>query len=146
MQWFEDLARTASLIAERLSPGGSFLATIFGPEGLQELHSGLAAVNPDAVSLPSDAFPDQARLQAIFSPHFAQVEIVEWRFRRSYPILADLLRHIRRTGTGGLRQGTALLDRPRVAALEKWFLKEYGECRVTYQVFLIHCTQGELKR
>jgi len=146
LQWFDDLERTAGLIAERLSPGGSFLATIFGPEGLQELHAGLAAVNPGGVTLPIDSFPDQARLQAVFSPHFARVEIEEWRLRRCYSTLADLLRHIRRTGTGGPRPGAPLLDRPRFAALEKWFLQKFGECRVSYQIFLIKCSQGEPER
>ncbi|NTV12713.1 MAG: alpha/beta fold hydrolase [Desulfobulbaceae bacterium] len=143
LQWFDDLGRTAGLIRERLNPGGTFLATIFGPEGLPELHAGLAAVNPGGVSMPSDTFPDQTRLQAIFSPHFAQIEIEEWRLLRHYPTLADLLRHIRRTGTSGPRQGAPLLDRPRFAALEKWFRQEFGECRVSYQIFLIRCSQGE---
>jgi malonyl-CoA O-methyltransferase len=142
MQWFDDLARTAGLLAGRLSPGGTFLATIFGPEGLQELHDGLAAVNPGGVTLPIDSFPDQARLQAIFSAHFSQVEIEEWRLLRCYPTLTDLLRHIRRTGTGGPRQDTPLLDRPRFAALEKWYLQEFGECRISYQIFLVKCLQG----
>lgn len=143
MQWFDDLARAAGLIAERLSPGGTFLATIFGPEGLQELHDGLAAVNPGGVTLPIDSFPDQDRLQAIFSTQFDQVEIEEWRLLRCYPTLTDLLRHIRRTGTGGPRQGEALLDRPRFAALEKWYLQEFGECRISYQIFLVKCSQGK---
>lgn len=146
MQWFDDLPSTASLIAEHLNPGGTFLATIFGPEGLQELHDGLAAVNPGGVTLPIDSFPDQARLQAIFSSHFSRVEIEEWRLLRCYPGLTDLLRHIRRTGTGGPRQGAALLDRPRFAALEKWYLKEFGECRVSYQIFLVRCTREEPAR
>lgn len=142
MQWFDDLERTANLISERLRPGGTFLATIFGPEGLQELHEGLAAVNPGGVTLPIDSFPDQARLQAIFSAHFTRVEIEEWRLLRCYPTLTDLLRHIRRTGTSGPRQGAPLLDRPRFAALEKWFVKEFGECRISYQVFLVRCAAG----
>lgn len=143
MQWFDDLARAAGLIAEQLNPGGTFLATIFGPEGLQELHDGLAAVNPGGVTLPIDSFPDQTRLQEIFSAHFSQVEIEEWRLLRCYPTLNDLLRHIRRTGTGGPRQGEALLDRPRFAALEKWYLQEFGECRISYQIFLVKCSQGK---
>lgn len=146
MQWFDDLERTAGLLAKRLKPGGTFLATIFGPEGLQELHAGLAAVNPGGVALPIDSFPNRERLQAIFSPHFDRVEIEEWRLLRCYPTLADLLRHIRRTGTGGPRQGAPLLDRPRFAALEKWYLKKFGECRVSYQVFLVRCLQGEAGR
>jgi len=137
LQWFDDLERTAALIAERLNPGGAFLATIFGPDGLQELHDGLAAVNHADVTLPIDAFPDQGQLQALFSPHFARVDITEWRLQRRYPNLTGLLRHIRRTGTGGPRQGAALLDRPRFAALEQWFIKEFGECRVSYQIFTV---------
>lgn len=143
MQWFDDLEHTAGLISERLHPGGTFLATIFGPEGLRELHAGLAVVNPGEVTtLPIESFPDQARLQVIFSTHFARVEIEEWRLLRCYPTLTDLLRHIRRTGTSGPRQGAPLLDRPRFAALEKWFVKEFGECRISYQVFLVRGTQG----
>ncbi|HSH12393.1 MAG TPA: methyltransferase domain-containing protein, partial [Desulfurivibrionaceae bacterium] len=142
MQWFDDLESTAGLISERLSPSGTFLATIFGPQGLQELHAGLAAVNPGGVTLPIDSFPDQARLEAIFSTHFARVEIEEWRLLRCYPTLTDLLRHLRRTGTTGPSQGAPLLDRPRFAALEKWFVKEFGECRISYQVFMVRCTQG----
>jgi malonyl-CoA O-methyltransferase len=146
LQWFDDLERAAALLAARLKPGGTFLATIFGPEGLRELHAGLAAINPGGVSLPIDAFPDQRRLQAIFSPHFARVEIEEWRLLRCYPTLADLLRHIRRTGTGGPSQGAPLLDRPRFAALERWFVEKFGECRISYQIFLVRCAQGEPNR
>jgi malonyl-CoA O-methyltransferase len=141
LQWFDDLGRTAELLAGRLNPGGLFLATIFGPEGLRELREGLAAVNPAPVSLPIDAFPDRQELEKAFAGHLTGVEIEEWRLLRRYPTLADLLRHIRRTGTGGPRQNTALLDRPRFAALERWFAEAYGEWCISYQVFLVKATK-----
>ncbi len=141
LQWFDDPEQALGRIARCLKSGGVFAASIFGPASLRELREGLTFVNPDEkVHLPVDDFLQQERLEASLAQHFTSVAVEEWLNRRTYKDLAQLLRHIRRTGATGPDRRTPLLDRPRFAALDRWFSQEIGEYRLTYQIFLVQGT------
>jgi len=141
LQWFDDLEQSLGRIAGCLKPGGFFAASIFGPATLRELRDGLAFVNPEIeIRLPVNDFPPQERLLTSLGRHFTSIAIEEWLNRRIYPDLAQLFRHIRRTGTTGPGRRTPLIDRPRFVALDQWFVEELGEYRLTYQIFLVSCS------
>jgi malonyl-CoA O-methyltransferase len=141
LQWFDDFDRALARIAGCLKPGGLFAACIFGPATLRELRDGLTFVNPEGeVHLPVDDFPPREQIEAGLEHHFTAVASEEWLSRRNYPDLSHLFRHLRRTGTTGPGRDQPLLDRPRLAALDKWFAEELGEYRLTYQIFLVRGT------
>jgi malonyl-CoA O-methyltransferase len=138
LQWFDDLDQALTRIAGCLTPGGLFAASIFGTATLRELRDGLTLVNPGGeIRLPVDDFPSRQRIEAGLEQNFGQVAVEEWLNLRRYPDLSRLFRHLRRTGTTGPGRNQSLLNRPRLAALDQWFLAELGEYRLTYQIFLV---------
>lgn len=139
MHWFDNLPRTSGLIAERLSAGGSLVCSIFGPATMTELQAGLSAIHGHQVTMPSALFPDLAELRAILTPLFTEVAIDEWQLVRHYPDLFNLLRNISKTGTAGWHPGHHLLSRGHLKELARWFIKTYGDCQISYQVFMVKC-------
>ncbi len=139
MHWFDDLAGTSRLISERLTPGGSLVCSIFGPETMREMREGLQTIHGRKVPVPSSYFPGQNDLKEIFSKLFATVEIEVWQIDRRYPSLTALLRQISKTGTAGWHPGQPLLNRHSLKELGKWFEDTHGGCRISYQVFMVKC-------
>jgi malonyl-CoA O-methyltransferase len=136
MQWFDDPALALAHAARSLADGGLFLASFFGPETLRELAEGLSAAFAVPVSLPAARFADRDRLARMAGAAFGQVAIEAEVYRRTYPCLRELLRHLRHTGTGGPHAALPRLTPGRMAKLEKWFM-DSGGGQVSYQVFFL---------
>jgi malonyl-CoA O-methyltransferase len=141
MHWFDDLAVTCRLIKDHLTDNGSLVCSIFGPETMQELHNALNTIHGRQISMPSQFFPDQESLRDILNNLFSKVEINEWSLVRHYSSLTALLKHISKTGTAGWHPGQPLLNRHNLPDLEKWFSANYGDCRISYQIFMVNCTK-----
>ncbi len=140
LQWFADLRRSIGNIAELLRPGGQLLATIFGAQTLQELSQGLTAVCGRDIGLAAHDFPGHQKLQKLLTRFFPQITIERTIIRRDYPSSLDLLMQIKKTGTGGWRPGKGIVfTRARLRNLDQWFTTRYGGCRVSYEIFLVHC-------
>jgi SAM-dependent methyltransferase len=141
MHWFDDLSTTCRLISDRLTGNGSLVCSVFGPKTMQELHSALNKIHGQRISMPSQLFPDQEALENIFNDLFGKVEIKEWNLVRHYPSLGALLKHISKTGTAGWHPGQPLLNRHNLPELEKWFVDSFGDCRISYQIFMVKCSK-----
>jgi malonyl-CoA O-methyltransferase len=139
MHWFDNLEYTAGLLAARLPAGGRLVGSIFGPETMGEMQAGLNAVHGQEVFSPAAFFPDRAELQKIFTRRFSEIAITEWLLVRRYPNLTSLLRNISKTGTAGWHSGRHLLNRRQLRELEQWFRATHGQCRITYQIFMLSC-------
>jgi len=140
LQWFVDLRRSFGNIAELLRPGGHLLATVFGDQSLQELSRGLTAVCGRDIGLAAHDFPGHKKLQSLLTCFFPKRTIERAIIRRHYPSSLDLLMQIKKTGTGGWRSGKGIVfTRARLQSLDQWFTKQYGGCRVSYEIFLVHC-------
>jgi malonyl-CoA O-methyltransferase len=140
LQWFVDLRRSFGNIAELLCPGGQLLATIFGVQTLEELSRGLTAVCGRDIALAAQGFPDHKQLHNLLTRFFPKVTLERSIIKRHYPSSQDLLMQIKRTGTGGWRSGKGIVfTRARLQSLDRWFAIQYGGCRVSYEVFHIHC-------
>jgi malonyl-CoA O-methyltransferase len=140
LQWFVDLRGSLGNIAKRLKPGGQLLATLFGPQTLQELGRGLAAVYDRNIGLAAHAFPGYEELRALLTCFFGQVHMERKIIRRCYPSSIDLLMQIKKTGTGGWQNGNRFMfTRSRLRSLDHWFAEHYGGCRVSFEIFQIHC-------
>lgn len=139
MHWFDNLETTTGAIADCLNDGGAMVCSIFGPETMGEMQAALEEIHGHKVAMPSALFPSQKELQKIFANLFTTVAIEEWRLVRHYPTLIDLLRNISKTGTAGWHSGQHLLNRRHLAELEQWFVKNYGDCRISYQIFMVRC-------
>jgi hypothetical protein len=139
MHWFDNLENTAGLIADNLTDKGSLICSIFGPETMGEMQTGLSAIHGNEVVMPSSFFPSYKELQKIFTGLFTVTEINEWQLVRQYPNLIDLLRNISKTGTAGWHPGQPLLTRHHLKELEHWFIKSYGHYQITYQIFMVSC-------
>ncbi len=139
MHWFDNLENTAGLIADRLTDNGALICSIFGPETMREMQTGLSEIHGKEVVMPSSFFPSHEELQKIFNSLFTKTEINGWQLVRHYPNLIDLLRNISKTGTAGWHPGQNLLTRHHLKELEHWFIKTYGHCRISYQIFMVNC-------
>ncbi|MDF1578687.1 MAG: alpha/beta fold hydrolase [Desulfobulbales bacterium] len=139
MHWFDNLPNSARLISEHLSDRGALICSIFGPETMREIKTGLSRIHGKEVVLPSSFFPDLTELSRIFSSLFSDIETKEQQLVRNYPNLLELLRNISKTGTAGWHPGRHLLNRRQIKELEKWFIDTQGGCRVSYQVFMVKC-------
>ena len=140
LQWFADLRRSIGNIADLLRPGGQLLATVFGAQTLQELNRGLTAVCGRDIGLAAHDFPGHQKLHNLLSCSFPQITIERAIIRRHYPSSLDLLMQIKKTGTGGWRSGKGIVfTRARLRSLDQWFTTQYGGCRVSYEIFLVHC-------
>ncbi|MBI5556849.1 MAG: malonyl-ACP O-methyltransferase BioC [Deltaproteobacteria bacterium] len=136
MQWFAAPGAAFCQAARSLAPGGIFLVSLFGPATLHELGEGLAEVVAESIALPAGQFPDGREIARLAGLCFSRVEVAERVYKRRYPSLRDLFRHIRKTGTGGYHPHLPLLTRSRQQRLEQWFLGR-GGYEVTYQVFFV---------
>lgn len=140
LQWFADHRGSLRNIAKRQPPGGQLLATVFGPQTLQELRLGLAAIFGRNIEMAAQAFPSYEELRTLLACFFAQVHIDRKILRRNYPSSLDLLMQIKKTGTGGWQTGKGFIfTRTRLQNLDQWFAKHYGGCLVSYEMFLVRC-------
>jgi malonyl-CoA O-methyltransferase len=140
LQWFVDLRRSFAHIAELLRPNGQLLATVFGAQTLQELSRGLTEVCGRDIGLAAHGFPDHQKLHNLLRSSFPKITLERAIMRRHYPSSLDLLMQIKKTGTGGWRAGKGIVfTRARLRSLDQWFKAQYGGCRVSYEIFLVHC-------
>jgi malonyl-CoA O-methyltransferase len=138
LQWFSDIDKALQNITRILTPGGSMLCSIFGPESLKELGQGLRAIQALAKSLTAQTFPQRQRLQKDLQANFQAGKVEEELIEKKYSSAHDLLLHIKKTGTSGWQQHMLQpLTSARIAKLDEWFKKNYGFCKVTYQVFFL---------
>lgn len=142
LQWFGDIDQALHNIGRILAAGGSMACSIFGPQSLQELGQGLAAIQAVPESLAAEEFPEAQGLQRALARYFHGGTVEEELLEKEYGSVHDLLLHIKKTGTSGWQQSMQQpLTPARVAKLDKWFASTYGACRVTYQVLFLHGTR-----
>ncbi len=146
-QWFLSLPRTLTRMASLLSGGGVLTFSFFGPGTYAELDHALcaaadghgrpsAAAGRDAPGVVAAAgFHTRDEIAESLSASFPHWEIEDRVYHQDFPTLADLLRNIRYTGTGG--GGPRESWTPgRLARVDAAYRERYGGIRATYQVFL----------
>ena len=142
IQWFGDVRSAVKRIAGLLLPGGGFVCSTFGPGTLCELGAGMASIFGERFHIPSARFPARNTLQQILLEYFDSVTVEEVCLTRRYDSLLGLLTQIRMTGTAGWQPSAPILTRRRLEKLSQWFARHKGGYEVTYQVFLVRCTNG----
>jgi len=136
LHWFEDLERTIQQYCRILSPSGSLLFTLFGPNTLFELNKTLSVFD-NKVCLPVNSFPKETTLQDFLSRAFNEWEVKELSLSRTYPDLLSLLRSLKSTGVAPrMATGPFVRSRARLLEIEKSYKKHFGAIRATYQVFI----------
>ena len=141
LQWFSNIDRTLADIARILSAHGTFLCAIFGPESLRELRQGLESIQAVSESLAAQKFPRRERLQSALDLYFSKGTVTEELIEKEYRSAHDLLLHIKKTGTSGWQPNMQQpLTPASVSRLDAWFEKNYGSCKVTYQVFFLQAS------
>jgi malonyl-CoA O-methyltransferase len=139
-QWFLSLSRTLARMASLLPRGGLLTFSFFGPETYAELdaalrESALPRGARDGERVAAAAFHSREEISDALSAAFPRWDVVERRYHQEFPTLADLLRSIRYTGTGG--GGARESWSPgRLARVEEAYREREGGIRTTYQVFL----------
>jgi malonyl-CoA O-methyltransferase len=139
-QWFLSLPRTLARMASLLPGGGLLTFSFFGPETYAELDaalrgSALRRGARDGDRVAAAAFHSREEISDALSAAFPDWDVVERRYLQEFPTLADLLRSIRYTGTGGggTREGWSP---GKLARVESAYREREGGIRTTYQVFL----------
>jgi malonyl-CoA O-methyltransferase len=137
LQWFEDLEGTIQQYCRILSPSGSVLFAVFGPNTLFELQRALRHVLCDKACLPANFFPKEAMLQASLSKAFTEWTVKELYLSRTYPNLLSLFRSLKRTGVApSMKAGPFVRSRAGILAIERSYKKHFGSIRATYQIFI----------
>jgi hypothetical protein len=126
------------VLARILEPGGAMSCSIFGPQSLKELGEGLSAMQTLKENLAARAFPGQEELRVALQDNFQESAFAEEFIEKEYRSVQDLLMHIKKTGTAGWKHKFQHPLTPfRINQLDEWFIKTYGSCRVTYQIFFL---------
>ncbi len=136
-QWFLAFDRTVRRLASLLPDGGILTFSFFGPGTFAELDEALRASLPDgAAERPAAAaFLSRREIEDTLSGVFPRMDVAERVYRQEFRDLADLLRSIRYTGTGG--SGPRGSWSPgRLARVERAYRERFGGIRATYQVYL----------
>jgi len=141
--WFEDLERTIQQYCRILSPSGSFLFALFGPNTLFELNKTLGHIFDNTVCLPVNSFPKETALQDFLSRAFHEWDVKELSLSRIYPDLLSLLRSLQSTGVAPrMETGPFLRTRAGMLEVERSYKKHFGSIRATYQVFICEGSQS----
>ena len=122
--WVSDLERLVKRIGEALRPGGLVAFSTFGPKNMEELRS-LAGVSLE--------YPDAESLTNLLSRRFTLLHHSEETVRLEFSAPREVLRHLRETGSNGLRPERWLPSRFR--DFEKRYGEEYsreGRVELTY--------------
>jgi len=139
-QWFLSLPRTLGRMAALLPGGGLLTFSFFGPETYGELDAALRASTlrggaDGGARVAAAAFHSREEISDALSAAFPRWEIDERRYHQEFSTLAELLRSIRYTGTGG--GGARESWSPgKLARVEEAYRERDGGIRATYQVFL----------
>lgn len=143
-QWFLEFDRTVRRLASLLPDGGLLTFSFFGPGTFAELDEALRTEPPAgrdggaprAAERPAAAaFLSRRDIESTLSSVFPRMDVAERVYRQEFRDLADLLRSIRYTGTGG--SGPRGSWSPgRLARVERAYRERFGGIRATYQVFL----------
>lgn len=142
LQWFENLERTIQQYCRILSPYGSILFALFGPDTLFELNKTLRYVLDNKVCLPVNSFPEETTLRNFLSRAFNEWDVKELSLSRTYPDLLSLLRSLKHTGVAPMMAtGPFVRSRARLLEIEKSYKKHFGTIRATYQVFICEGSQ-----
>ena len=137
LHWFEDLERTIQRYCRILSPSGSLLCALFGPNTLFELNRTLRHVFDNKVCLPVNSFPKETTLQDFLSRAFNEWDVKELSLSRTYPDLLSLLRSLKNTGVAPrLETGPFVRTRASMLEIERSYKEHFGSIRATYQVFI----------
>ena len=144
-QWFLSFDRTVRRLASLLSDGGRLTFSFFGPGTFAELDEALRAERAgrgeDAGErragggTASAGFLSRRDIEASLSGVFSRRDVVERVYRQDFRDLADLLKSIRYTGTGGSKSREPWSP-GRLARVEQAYRERFGGIRATYQVFL----------
>jgi malonyl-CoA O-methyltransferase len=139
-QWFTSLPRTLARMASLLPGRGLLTFSFFGPETYAELDAALRASALPGVArggsrVAAAAFHSREEISGALSAAFPRWDVAERRYHQEFPTLAELLRSIRYTGTGGA--GARESWSPgKLARVEEAYRERDGGIRATYQVFL----------
>jgi len=139
-QWFLSLPRTLARMASLLPGKGVLTFSFFGPETYAELGdamrgSALRRDAPGGERVAAAAFHSREEISDALSAVFPRWDVDERRYHQEFPTLAELLRSIRFTGTGG--GGPRESWTPgKLARVEEAYRERAGGIRATYQVFL----------
>jgi malonyl-CoA O-methyltransferase len=139
-QWFLSLPRTLARMASLLPGGGLLTFSFFGPETYAELDaamrgSALRRGSRGGARVAAAAFHSREEISDALSSVFPRWDVVERRYHQEFPTLAELLRSIRYTGTGG--GGARESWTPgKLARVEEAYREREGGIVTTYQVFL----------
>ncbi len=138
MHWFSGLDQMMAHCRRLLAPGGSFIASLFGPGSLGNLGKALAHSGGAAVAAAD--FPTRERLKALLETNFIHTRIEEKTINRRYHSTLDLLRQLQKTGTSGT--ASARLTPGMIRKMDRWFEKNTGEVRDEYQIFFLSGKRG----
>lgn len=135
-QWFNNLGLSLIRYKDALTRKGHILFSIFGPLTFLELSWSLKEVLGEEAVIASESFPGKEELTGMMESCFRESTVKETIIKRRYNSLAELLYHIKYTGTRGNRiNGISLWRRAVLDRIEEAYMSNFGCIEASYQIF-----------
>lgn len=138
LQWFDDLPATLQRYRQLLGPRGMLAFSAFGPLTFLELNQIVRKARGRSAHVHSDIFNNIHVYKTELRKHWGNVSIQEKIYSQTYDSLWDLLLAIKYTGTKGRGLAHRALTRSDINVWERDYRAQFGQIRVSYQVF--YCT------
>ncbi len=138
-QWFSDPGKMFSILYSFLAPHGIFLFSYFGPDTYKELNYALKEYYRfDDLNIPAAGFLTKKQIESLVKRIFHSVKIKEYKIKRDYNSLYDMLSGIRKSGEYGFGLGKRVkLSRTDIKNIERIYLKKFKKIVATSQFFII---------
>ena len=139
-QWFGNFKQTVSKYSSNLSPGGTFLFSMFGPDTFCELSKALSVLLGERSVISSGKFLKKEKIKDILKLYLKNITVEEKIYKQKYSSFASLLKNIKYSGTRGYGAGRKNLWTPKIMNdleriyRDKFPSQTYG-IEATYQVF-----------
>ncbi|NQT32406.1 MAG: malonyl-ACP O-methyltransferase BioC [Candidatus Omnitrophica bacterium] len=135
-QWFSDLDRTFEALSGRITEGGVFCFSMYGPETFCELKEVLIHHFGERRWLSSSGFPSRDRVESLLKKYFRDYDMTEEKFSVEFPSLRDFLHDIKHSGTRGEGLGdNVFLGKYMMRDMEKTYIEKFGGIIATHHAF-----------
>lgn len=140
LQWMVPLYEHLKKIEACLNKDGIFIATIFGKNTFCELQEVLEQLG-HSVQMPTHHFPSKNRVIDEGNSVFKTMTLKQILYKNKFNTITDLLKSIRKTGTGG-NHGQGLWTPRRLKMVEERYRLLYGGIYATYDIMVLRAKKG----
>lgn len=139
LHWFKNLPAALPSVASRVSGGGEFAFTVFGPDTFSELRKSISSVMGREVVLASGHFWKPDLLLPVLRQEFKTVDARQEIIRQAFPSVMALLKNIKYSGTRGDGLPGSVWTPGLIREIESDYRRRVSDIWATYQIHYYLC-------